>query len=123
MYRSPNRDIVRIYAECKLIEDLYIAYKKANNIWITGDFNLPNIEWSTNSVVDKAYPLDICNLLIDAFNLGGFSQMVDTSTRNNSIPDLFATNKPSLVTSLKILSGISYHELICIESVFNCYGF
>ena len=51
---------------CKLIEDLYIAYKEAN-IWITGDFNLPNIDLITNSVVDNAYPLDICNLLINAF--------------------------------------------------------
>ena len=99
---------------CKLIEDLYIAHKEAN-IWITGDFNLPNIEWCTNSVVDNGYPLDICNLLIDEFNLGGFSQMVDAPTRNNNILDLFATNRPSLVTSLKVLPGISDHELICVE--------
>jgi len=101
---------------CKLIEDLYIAYKEAI-IWITGDFNLPNIDWITNSVVDNAYPLDICNLLIDAFNLGGLSQLVDTPTRNNNILDLFATNRPSLVKSLKILPGISDHELICVESI------
>ena len=101
---------------CKLTEDLYIAYKEAN-IWITGDFNLPNIDWSTNSVVDNAYPLDICNLLIDAFNLGGLFQMVDAPTRNNNILDLFATNRPSLVTSLKVLSSINDHELICVKSV------
>jgi len=49
----------------------------------------------TNSIVHNAYPLDICNLLIEVFNLEGFSQMVDAPTRSNNILDLFATNRPS----------------------------
>ena len=66
VYRPPNRDLLYMQNLCKLIEDLYIAHKESI-IWIAGDFNLPNIDWSINSVTDNAYPLDICNLLIDAF--------------------------------------------------------
>ena len=88
VYRPPNTDEVYMQNLCKLIEDLYIKYKEAI-IWITGDFNLPNIDWDLYSVTDNAYPLNICNLLIDAFNLGGFFQLVDTPTRGNNILDLF----------------------------------
>jgi len=55
VYKPPNRDITYMH---NLIEDLYIKYKDST-IWITGDFNLPNIDWNLNSVVNNAYPLDI----------------------------------------------------------------
>ena len=116
VYRPSNRDEVYMQILCKLIEDLYIKYKEAI-FWITGDFNLPNIDWDLLSVTDNAYPLNICNLLIDAINLGGFSQLVDTPTRGNNILDLFATNRPSLVNKVKVSPGISDHEVICVESV------
>ena len=116
VYRPPNRDEVYMQNLCKLIEDLYIKYKEAI-FWITGDFNLANIDWNLHSVTDNAYPLNICNLLIDAFNLGGFSQLVDTPTRGKNILDLFATNRPSLVNKVTVSPGISDHEVICVESV------
>lgn len=59
-----------------LIEDLYIKHQYSI-IWIAGDFNLPNIRrLELYSVVNNAYPLDICNSLIDMFNIGDFSQLV-----------------------------------------------
>ena len=85
-------------------------------MWITGDFNLPNIDWNLNSVTSNSYPLDICNMLIDVLSIGGFSQLVSTSTRGHNILDLFATNRPTLIEHLNVISGVSDHEIIKVES-------
>jgi len=82
----------------KVIEDLYIKYKDST-IWITGDFNLPNIDWNSISVVNNVYPLDICNPLIDVFNLGEFSQMVNIPTQGSNI---LAINRPRNLLSNQI---------------------
>jgi len=82
-------------------------------IWITGDFDLPR---NSNSVTSNTYPLDICNMLIDVLSIGGFSQLVTTPTHGHNILDLFATNRPSLTKHLNVISGVSDHEIIKVES-------
>ena len=113
-YRPPNRDLVYMQNLCQLISEIHSKYKNAV-IWITGDFNLPDINWSLNSVTSNSYPLDISTLLIDEFNSGGFIQMVNKPTRGNNILDLFATNRPSLVEHTKVIPGISDHEIVSVE--------
>ena len=86
-------------------------------MWVTGDFNLPiSTAWNLNSVEGNAYPLDLCNMLIDIFNAIGSTYMVDSPTRGNSILDLFATNRPGLIHKVKVNPGLSDHEVITIES-------
>ena len=104
-YRPPNRDLAYVHNLCQIISDIYNTYKNAV-IWITGDFNLPDINWNYNSVTNNSYPLDISTLFIDELNSGGFIQMVEQLTRGNNILDLFATNRPSLVRQIKIIPGI-----------------
>ena len=41
--------------------------------------------------------------------------MVEQPTRGNNILYLFATNKPSLVRQIKIIPGISDHEIVSVE--------
>ena len=93
---------------CKVIEDLYIKYKDCI-IWITGDLNLPIIDWNAHPVVNNAYSLDVCNSLIDALNLGGFLSKL---TYCSNILDLFATNRLNLNLQAMVKSGISDHEII-----------
>ena len=71
-------------------------------MWITGDFNLPNIDWSLSSVVGSAYPLELGNILIDTFNTFGLIQMVDSPTRGYNILDIFATNRPGLIQKVEV---------------------
>ena len=113
-YRPPNRDLVYMQNLCQFISEIHSKYKNAV-IWITGDFNLPDINWSLNSVTSNSYPLDISTLLIDEFNSGGFIQMVNQPTRGNNILDLFATNRPSLVEHTKVIPGISDHKIVSVE--------
>ena len=108
IYRPPNRDIQYMQNVCNLIERLCCEYENAV-MWITGDFNFPNINWDLNSVVSNAYPLELCNMLLDTFSTFGFTQLVDSPTRGNNILDLFVTNRPGLIQEVKVSPGISDH--------------
>ena len=99
---------------CQIIAEKHNTHKNAV-IWITGDFNLPDINWNFNSVTNNSYPLDISILFIDELNSGGFIQMAEQPTRGNNILDLFATNRPSLVKQIIIIPGISDHEIVSVE--------
>ena len=77
---------------------------------------MPNIHWDLNSVVSNAYPLKLCNMLLDTFSTFGFTQLVDSPTRGNNILDLFVTNRSRLIQEDKVSPGISDHELTGIES-------
>ena len=113
-YRPPNSDREYMYNLCQFIEEIHNKY--IDVMWITGDFNLSNIDWNLNSVTSNTYPLDICNMLIDVLSVGDFSQLVTTPTRGHNILDLFATNRPTLIEHLNVISGVSNHEIIKVES-------
>jgi len=44
------------------------------------------------------------------------AQLVDTPTRKENILDIFATNRPSLITDFKTIPGISDHEAVLVMS-------
>ena len=100
---------------CQLIAEICSKYRSAI-IWITGDMNLPNINWNLNSVTGNSYLQYISNSLIDEFNSGGFIRMVELPTRGNNILDQFATNRPSMVQHIEVIPGISDHEIVSVES-------
>jgi len=80
------------------LKELWSSVEKIpqnSHIWILGDFNLPDMNWSNES------PLDTCRFkeLYDTFSENminhNLEQMVKIPTRNNNILDLFLTNIPS----------------------------
>ena len=85
-------------------------------IWIGGDLNLPNIDWSMGTVFNNCYPLALCNIVLDFIADHGFSQLVHTPTRNNNILDIFFTNQSSLTKSCEVIPGISDHEIVSIST-------
>jgi len=85
-------------------------------IWITGDINLPNINWERYCVDGNAYSIALCELFLDLIQEHGFTQVVDFPTRRNNTLDIFATNRPSLVTACKPVPGISDHEAVLVHS-------
>jgi len=98
-YRPPNTDVNYMQSICQVIEELYIRYKNAI-IWITGDANLPHIDWANNLVTHASYSREIYNLFIDTLISGGFTQQVDSPTRGDNILDNFATNRPAITRSV-----------------------
>ena len=93
------------------MENYTLLYKNAI-IWITGDVNLPNIDWVNNVISHFSYVAEILNSLLCS---GGFVQQVNSPSRGNNLLDLFATNKPAL-TRLEIISGINDQEIIRVTS-------
>lgn len=54
--------------------------------------------------------------LLQSINGAGLEQMVNFPVKGNNTLDIFATNRPSLVTSCEPMRGISDHDLIIIQS-------
>ena len=113
--RSPNSNLIYLQSLCQTIEDI-IKENPAATIWLGGDINLPNIDWSTNSPSGNNYPTSFCNLVLDLFYDMNFTLLVTFPTRNENTLDIFATNRSTLVNKCIPIPGISDHESIYVES-------
>ena len=79
--------------------------------------NLPNIEWSSNSITDNRYPIILCDQILDLVSDYGYLQIVQSPTRNSNILDIFLTNQPSFIESYEVIPGISDHEVVSVSSL------
>lgn len=75
----------------------------SHTVVLVGDFNLRLIDWSVPSAVDDS----IHSLFLDFCNEFGFSQFVNSPTREDSILDLVLSNDPYIVSSLNLSSSFS----------------
>ena len=62
-YRPPNRDISFIQHLYDTVTDISIRHPHSF-IWCAGDFNVPDINWDTESVLSYRYPLTINQALL-----------------------------------------------------------
>ena len=90
-------------------------------IVITGDFNLPNIEWNRYSIYGGTSPdrtqADALFRLVDELLL---RQIVENATRGDNILDLFLTNNDDLVSNIQIEDTImSDHRILMIETTMD----
>jgi len=90
IYRPPNRDIP--YAEDLCSTICHIVSKHPNSfICCLGDFNLPDVDWNTESIFSYKYiyPLPINQLMLKTFVADCcFNQLVDYPTCDQSILDI-----------------------------------
>ena len=100
---------------CGVLHSLVVDNPSAS-IWIAGDVNLPDIDWRTNTVCGNQHCHALNDMLVDFLNCNGFVQSVDSPARNQSILDIFCTNRPSLVSCCQILPGISDHEAVLVKT-------
>ena len=87
-----------------------------NNLWIAGDFNLPDINWNNMSVIGTTYPNNMNKFFIDTIQEISMEQIVDIPTRLDNILDLVLTTHPSLVNKCKPLPGIVDHDIVLIDT-------
>ncbi|KAJ8042793.1 RNA-directed DNA polymerase from mobile element jockey [Holothuria leucospilota] len=83
---------------------------KNGQIYLAGDFNLPDIDWSSRSVQPGSQYLDLSKCMLDICNEFGLDQMVSEPTRVNNILDIFLTTNPTLVDRSTLIPGISDHD-------------
>ena len=90
------------------------------HIWLSGDFNLADIDWTDNSLKGSATKPALCNQLINITADRFLQQLVSQPTRitetTESLLDLFFCNNRSLVNTVEVISGISDHEAVYIEA-------
>ena len=85
-------------------------------VWVAGDFNLPDIDRSRNTITGYQYRKDVNKAFLTLQSDVGLHQIIDRPTREDNILDFFFTNRPSLVNRSTVIPGISDHLAIFIDS-------
>ena len=111
IYRPPNTDIDYALDLCSKIKHI-INTNRSATIWISGDLNLPDIDWKTESIEGHQDSNAINTAFLSAFQELGLAQIVDFPTRLHNTLDLFLTNRPSMISNCTPLPGVSDHEII-----------
>jgi hypothetical protein len=101
-----------------LEESLSKAFRAASNqlLILGGDFNLPGIDWNTNTVIPSSSNSACCHRLLDIMNNFHLTQTVLEPTRRttttNNILDLIFISKPDLIKDTTVSSGQSDHDIV-----------
>ena len=89
--------------------------EQAGNICIIlGDFNFPKLKWDgdTPTIENKCANKKQNEMFLGVLADHHLTQMVKEPTRKGNILDLFLTSKPSYVTDVQIIPGISDHDIV-----------
>ena len=84
-------------------------------IWLAGDFNAPYIDWNTMSVFANKPYAAIHTSLIDLIQDHSLVQVVTQSTRFKNILGLFLLNYPNEIHDLRIMPGMSDHDIVSVD--------
>ena len=117
-YRPPNNNVEPVNELCSEIESVVDSHPK-DCVWVVGDLNLPDINWSSNSVDNNQYKKDINEKVLNTIENCGMQQMVELPTRNNKTLDILLTNRPSLVTNCSVQPGVSDHDIVMLSADIN----
>ena len=112
-YRTPSGDASS--QEEALAESLKEVQKITRNrrdttITLGGDFNFKDIDWNTESEPPGSYESTASRNLLDTLQNHHLSQMQKEPTRQDSVLDLYITNRPSLMKTITTISSISDHD-------------
>jgi exonuclease III len=114
-YRPPNSNLDALNILKSSIANVS-EHSKDKPIILAGDFNLPHIDWETNTVKTGSNQLNHHQELIEIIEDSRMEQLQLKPSRENNILDLFLTNQPSLVKSCNTIPGISDPNMIIIDT-------
>lgn len=115
-YRPPDRvDESYLTHSYEEISALQSTYKKSIFI-VSGDFNLPDIQWSDNTTTGHSYPHRVSQNFLDLAHDLSLEQMVDFPTRYENTLDLVLTSHPAFMTCCKPLPPIGDHDIVLYDS-------
>jgi len=114
VYRPPSTDEYYLQKFCSEL-DATISSHPSSTIWIAGDVNLPDINWSSHCVTGHNYSLSLNNIFLNFLESNGLTRTVEFPTRGQNILDIF-TNRPSLIVLCKTIDGISDQEVVLVKS-------
>ena len=88
---------------------------KQREVILAGDFNCPDIDWSTHTAHSSGQDNLIQQTLVDISSSSLLSQVQHTPTRGKSLLDLVFASNPTLVTSSISIPGVSDHDIVCTD--------
>ena len=91
-----------------------------HHIIVTGDFNLPNVNWDNNSTSSRdGYSKKAADKLVKFSEDHGFSQLVTEPTRiqgdAESILDLVFSNNAPSVHKASVIAGVADHFVVLVD--------
>ena len=106
------------YVDClsTSIDQLCTKYPDSP-VWIGGDVNLPDIDWSADTVAGNSYNLNINTKFLNCCLVNGLEQVVDFPTRYENLLDILLTNRPSLMGRVDRVPGVSDHQGVLASSL------
>ena len=117
-YRPTNRDPKPLIELGKAVEKL-TSKNRLPNIILCGDFNTPDINWTTYSMMTghnkPQYGKELNQTLLDLVNDNMLSQMQHAPIRGDNILDLCFTTLPDQIKRVEVVPGISDHEAVTIH--------
>ena len=123
IYRSPNCDRDKSEDLNKLL--CKASDFKATHKLLMGDFNFPNIDWSTWSTLNGHLD-EQGNTFLETIRDCFYYQNVQKSTRargrdNPHVLDLIFTNEEDMLSDLEYHSPLGKSDHCCMHFKFNCY--
>ncbi|CAC5410107.1 unnamed protein product [Mytilus coruscus] len=84
---------------------------------IGGDFNLPDINWSEQSILNRQYPIRTNQTFLEIVADNGLEQIVHFTTRKDNTLDLILTSHPAFKLRCKPLPSIgnSDHDIVLLD--------
>ena len=113
--RRQHRHNVADNTSLGLLEQSLDRIAGNHSIILGGDFNLPDWDWTTNSLKPGCNYVSNHEKLIDIIEDHSLHQHVKTSTRGDNILDLLLTNRPNSIVQSQVIPGISDHDTALVE--------
>lgn len=123
IYRSPsNNSMEYIDSLCNLLNEA--ASKGFSHLLLMGDFNLPNINWTTESCSGNENNID--HKFLETVKDNFLFQHIDKPTRwrgtdTPHILDLIMTNEENMISDLEYQSPIGKSDHCLLKFTYNCY--
>lgn len=114
-YRPPNDNKDHMYELNQAIANL-CTHESGSAVWLAGDMNLPDIDWSSDQVVRHQYSQQISESFLQLLARTGLEQVVSFPTRGNNTLDIVVTNRPSLVNRCECAPGLSDHDIVFLDA-------
>ena len=109
VYRAPNSPVTELLESISRFIDSCEGDDVTPDIYITGDFNMPSIEWPTLSGTPDPAARQFLSFVEAHF----LTQLVDSPTRGSNTLDLVFSNRPDYIIDTQVSNSyISDHQMV-----------
>ena len=98
VYRAPTSPVNDLFDELSHFIEQCEIDKVCPDIYLMGDFNMPDIDWETHTGGTDSS----AQTLLKFANTFFLTQLVDSPTRGSNILDLVLTNRPDYVIDTEV---------------------